>query len=95
VLRKPSLAEARVTAPQEISALAYEALRLLGRSKLVLEIRSELAKGCRRSEVLDGIHRDELGAMIDHRAQTGKRGRTHPKISSLLSKPPRLTHCPE
>ncbi len=53
MLREPSLAEPRFTAPQEIAALAmvYEALRLLGGSKLVLEIRSELAKVCRRSEV--------------------------------------------
>ena len=74
VLREPSLAEARVTAPQEIAALAmvYEALRLLGGSKLVLEIRSELAKVCRRSEVLDGVHWDELGAVIDQRAQAGE-----------------------
>ena len=39
VLRESSLAEARVTAPQEIAALAmvYEALRLLGGSKLVFD----------------------------------------------------------
>ncbi len=44
-LREPSLAETRITAPQEVAALAmaHEALRLLGVSKLALEIRGELA----------------------------------------------------
>jgi predicted DNA-binding transcriptional regulator YafY len=73
-LREPSLAETRITAPQEVAALAmvYEALRLLGGSKLALEIRSELAKVCRRSEVLDGIHWDELGEAIQQRVPAGE-----------------------
>ena len=73
VLREPSLAETRITAPQEIAALAmvHEALQLLGGSKLALEVRSELAQVCRRSEVLDGIHWDELGAAIQQRSPVG------------------------
>jgi predicted DNA-binding transcriptional regulator YafY len=73
-LREPSMAETRITAPQEIAAFAmvHEALRLLGESKLALEIRSELVKVCRRSEVLDGIHWDELGEAIQQRAQSGE-----------------------
>jgi len=73
-LREPSLAETRITAPQEIAALAmaYEALRLLGASKLAVEIRSELAKVCRRSEALDGVGWDEMGRVIDQRAAAGE-----------------------
>lgn len=73
-LREPSLAETRITAPQEVAALAmvHEALRLLGVSKLALEIRGELAKVCRRSEALGGIGWDELGEVIDQRAMPGE-----------------------
>ena len=69
-LREPSLAETRVTAPQEVAALAmvYEALRLLGVSKLAMEIRGELAKVCRR----DGIRWDDLGEVIQQRAPSGE-----------------------
>lgn len=74
VLREPSMAETRITAPQEVAAMAmvHEALRLLGESKLVLEIRGELAKVCRRSEVLDGIQWDALGAALQQRALAGE-----------------------
>ena len=73
-LREPSLAETRITAPQEVAALAmaHEALRVLGVSKLALEIRGELAKVCRRSEALDGIGWDELGEVIEQRATSGE-----------------------
>lgn len=72
-LREPSLAETRITAPQEIAALAmvHEALRLLGVSKLALEVRGELAKACRQSEALGGISWDDLGKVIEQRAPSG------------------------
>jgi predicted DNA-binding transcriptional regulator YafY len=72
-LREPSLAETRITAPQQVAALAmvHEALRLLGVSKLALEIRGELAKVCRRSEALGEIRWDELGEVIQQRAPSG------------------------
>jgi predicted DNA-binding transcriptional regulator YafY len=73
-LREPSLAETRITAPQEVAALAmvHEALRLLGVSKLALEIRGELAKVCRRSEALGEIRWDELGEVIEQRTASGE-----------------------
>jgi predicted DNA-binding transcriptional regulator YafY len=73
-LRESSLAETRITAPQEIAALAmvHEALRLLGVSKIAMEIRGELAKVCRRSEALSGTGWDELGEVIDQRAKPGE-----------------------
>lgn len=72
-LREPSLAEARITAPQEVAALAmaHEALRLLGDSKLVLEIRNELARLCRRTEALSGTGWDDLGEVIEQRPHPG------------------------
>ena len=73
-LREASLAETRITAPQEVAALAraHEALRVLGVSKLALEIRGELATVCRRSEALEGIRWDELGEVIEQRAAAGQ-----------------------
>lgn len=85
-LREASLAETRITAPHEVAALAmaHEALRVLGVSKLALEIRGELSKICRRSEALDGIRWDDLGAVIQQRTPPGEVSPDHAIHGKLM-----------
>lgn len=78
-LREPSVAEARVTSPQEVAALAmaYEALRVLGGSELAVQIRAELAKACRNSNELGEIRWEELSKVIQQREGVGEASLNH------------------
>lgn len=86
LLREPSLAETRITAPQEVAALAmaHEALRLLGWSRLAMEIRGELAKVCRRSDALGEIRWDDLGGVIQRGVSSGEVSLDHAIHGKLM-----------
>ena len=73
-LREPSIAETRITSPQEVAALAlaHEALRKLGSSELVFRIRSELMSICRHSEDLGDVRWNDLGAAVNARSSSGE-----------------------
>lgn len=72
-LRESSVAETRITSPQEVAALAmaYEALRVLGGSELAVQIRAELAKVCRNSNDLGEIRWEDLSKVIQQRSPVG------------------------
>jgi len=61
-LRASSLAETRISGPQEIAALAMaqEALRLLGTSELAVQLRMEIARLCRQSEDFGDLRWEDL-----------------------------------
>ena len=73
-LRESSVAETRITSPQEVAALAmaYEALRVLGGSELGVQIRAELAKVCRHSDDLGEIKWEDLSKVIQQRRPVGE-----------------------
>lgn len=78
-LREPSVAETRITRPEEVAALAmaYEALRVLGGSELAVQIRAELAKVCRHSDDLGEIKWDDLSKVIQQRSPVGEASLNH------------------
>lgn len=68
-LREPSLGETRITSHQEIAAMAMavEALRQLGGTRLAVQIHGELAKLCRRTDAFQDIRWEELGELVSPR----------------------------
>jgi predicted DNA-binding transcriptional regulator YafY len=74
VLREPSIAEIRMTSPQEVAALAmaHEALRKLGSSELASRIRGELMSLCRHSGDLGDIRWKDLGTAVNERTSSGE-----------------------
>jgi predicted DNA-binding transcriptional regulator YafY len=65
-LREPSMGETRITSHQEIAAMAMavEALRQLGGTRLAAQINSELAKLCRRTDAFQDIRWEELSGLV-------------------------------
>lgn len=78
-LREPSVAETRITRPEEVAALAmaHEALRVLGGSELAVQIRAELAKVCRHSDDLGEIKWEDLSKVIQQRKPVGELSLNH------------------
>jgi predicted DNA-binding transcriptional regulator YafY len=78
-LREASVAETRITRPEEVAALAmaYEALRVLGGSDLAVQIRAELAKVCRHSDDLGEIRWEDLSKVIQQRRPVGDASLNH------------------
>lgn len=74
ILREPSIAETRITSPQEVAALAmaYESLRKLGSSELASRIRGELMSICRHSGDLGDVRWKDLGMAVNERASSGE-----------------------
>lgn len=74
ILREPSIAETRITQPQEIAAfaMAHEALRKLGSSELATRIRSELMNICRHSGDLGDVRWSDLGSAVNMRSSSGE-----------------------
>ena len=74
ILREPSIAETRITSPQEVAALAiaHEALRKLGSSELASRIRGELMNICRHSGDLGDVRWRDLGTAVNDRSSSGE-----------------------
>jgi predicted DNA-binding transcriptional regulator YafY len=85
VLREPSIAETRITSPQEVAALAmaHEALRKLGSSELASRIRGELMSICRHSQDLGDVRWQDLGAAVNERSAAGEAVADHAVFGEL------------
>lgn len=85
ILREPSIAETRMTSPQEVAALAmaYEALRKLGSTELASRIQGELLSVCRHSPDLGDIRWKELGTAVIERASSGEASVNHAVFGEL------------
>ena len=79
ILREPSLAEATITEPEDVAALAlaYESLRKMGSSDLAAQIRQELMRVCRHSDDLGNVGWQNLGEVIQDRAESGEASVNH------------------
>lgn len=73
-LREPSLAEARLTSPHEVAAMAMvdETLRRLGASELATRIRREILSLCRHSDDLGDVRWQDLENAVNERSATGE-----------------------
>lgn len=85
ILREPSIAETRITSPQEVAALAmaHEALRKLGSSELASRIRGELMSICRHSGDLGDVRWKDLGMAIHERKSSGEATVNHAVFGEL------------